>query len=149
MTRTRAGKILSPCSRNNYLAVSVLNLPRNIHRLVCLALHPNPEDKPHVNHIDGDKHNNRSDNLEWCTPSDNEKHSYGVLGKIPWNKGISYDTTEAQRSRNRTMMTRLMETWNLYYGSRLSMMEVGKVQNICTRTVSNRLRSVGAVMYSE
>jgi hypothetical protein len=52
-----------------------------IHRLVALAFIPNPLDKPCVNHLDGNKLNNHVDNLEWCTYSENEKHSHDVLGK--------------------------------------------------------------------
>lgn len=52
-----------------------------LHRLVASAFLENIGNKPCVNHKDGDKSNNSIGNLEWCTYSENERHSYRVLNK--------------------------------------------------------------------
>lgn len=50
-----------------------------IHRLVCGAFHPNPENKPCVNHIDGNPKNNHYTNLEWVTYSENALHAFHII----------------------------------------------------------------------
>lgn len=67
-------------SKNGYLGVALRKSGIvkyfSIHRLVALTLIPNPENKPYVNHKDGNKLNNRVDNLEWSTCQENTKHAW-------------------------------------------------------------------------
>lgn len=62
-------------NNRGYLSVVIRRKTHMVHRLVAQAYIPNPEGKPFVNHLDGDKLNNSVENLEWCTAAENNKHA--------------------------------------------------------------------------
>lgn len=58
------------------------------HRIVAsLFITQENQLQKYVNHKDGNKENNHVSNLEWCTASENELHSFNTLKKVVWNKG--------------------------------------------------------------
>lgn len=90
--RISTNKILKPYEnkRNGYLTINLSNKGRKnlrIHRIVAKAFLPNPNNKPYINHIDGNKKNNNITNLEWCTQKENVDHAIKVLG-VDHKKGI-------------------------------------------------------------
>jgi hypothetical protein len=80
-------KLLPSEGRRGYLKVTLSKnnklYNKSIHRLVAETFIPNPENKPQVNHIDGNIKNNNVMNLEWCSCAENIQHSYSVLHRKP------------------------------------------------------------------
>lgn len=72
-------RILKDCNcagyRNVGLSVNGQCKSFKVHRLVALAFLPNPQNKPDVNHKDGNKANNWLSNLEWSTEKENVQHA--------------------------------------------------------------------------
>jgi hypothetical protein len=77
--RTKIYYTKPPNRKIGYATVTLIKdgkrTTRNIHRLVAKALIPNPENKKTVNHINGDRFDNRVENLEWATHKENIVHS--------------------------------------------------------------------------
>jgi len=74
------GKVLKGTSiskQNRYVKIH-LDKFYALHRLVALAFIPNPDNLTYINHIDGNRYNNKADNLEWCTQSNNMLHAYNT-----------------------------------------------------------------------
>ena len=80
MVNTKTGNLLkTQANKKGYqvIRVTINRVKRTfrIHRLVAQYFVFNPDNKTQVNHIDGNKNNNRYDNLEWCSNAENAHHA--------------------------------------------------------------------------
>lgn len=71
--------ILSQSSQQDYKFVGLIingkQKRMRVHRMVALTFIDNPDNKPYVNHINGNRSDNNVENLEWVTPSENTQHA--------------------------------------------------------------------------
>jgi hypothetical protein len=97
---------------------------QKVHRLVAMTWVPNPDNKPEVNHKDGNKLNNHFQNLEWVTRSENIQHAFRTgLNKAP--SGV--DAWQAKFDRSQVIAIRdalrcghkvmaIAKYFNVHYG---------------------------------
>lgn len=131
--KRRRERILTdfPKDRDGYCRCSVQRLDgtwtsQPVHRLVATAFIPNPENKSSVNHKDGNRQNNRVENLEWVTAKENVYHSF-IEGKRKFVKDVPKKTVLTDFQVNEIDKLRTLYTVN----------QIAKLFNIEYQTLKN------------
>lgn len=141
------GGVIKPIDNGNgYFGVGLckdgLKKRTYIHRIVAIAFHKNTNGKAEVNHIDGDRSNNKADNLEWVTRSENHKHRYDYLKQ----KGVNFGKTGKDNWTSK-VIAKLNDSGNIieiYYGYREYERNTGKPSSTLEKDIKrNRVSNDG------
>lgn len=100
-----------------------------VHRLVAEAFIPKQSGKDQVNHIDGDKDNNKVSNLEWCDAHENTVHAYELGLRVPRGLRVNPDKRynyEETRARILEMISQGMKQYEVAEALGIHRSTVGK-----------------------
>ena len=140
----RKGKICKQSKSNlGYMTIGFTvnnnKVNKYVHRLVAEAFITNVNDYPQVNHIDCDKTNNKINNLEWCTNSENHIHA----SKNGLNKLHLYRVAYSGEENGRSLLTKeqVLEIKQKYIPYKYSAKKISKEYNVSESCITHILNN--------
>ena len=127
-------RIINPWKdKKGYLYIDISYFPNKkrflLHRLVAIHFINNKENKPQINHKDGNKSNNCVENLEWCTAKENLKHAVDT----GLNKKEGVDNYKSKFSKEDIINIRKIK------GSQQSIANIFNVSQTCIGSIKRQI----------
>ena len=115
-----------------------------IHRIMAMAFVPNPDNKPFVNHIDGDKGNCSPSNLEWCTSAENNAHArkMGLICDTIRSRYLSYKSS-------RKFSEEEISNWKIMKAGGMTYEEISRHTGVSKTAIENHILYDGSYHASE
>lgn len=136
------GGFMRQCDFKGYKTVGLYKdgkqITCRVHRLVAQTFIPNPENKPYINHIDGNRANNHVDNLEWCTQKENVYHAIHTLGKCSNTVKQRVAASKVCTKKRKLSMEEAREVRHLHWNKGYSLTELSEMFNL-SRTGIKRI----------
>lgn len=133
---------INKSSHAKYMLVQLIKDGKNhqklLHRLLAEAFIPNPNNYPCVNHINAQKKDNRLENLEWCTYSQNNRHAYDLNLKKGRNR-----KPVLQFDKSGNLLNRFVSTYEAY--KQTAIRHISEVAN--EKTASKYYQSAGGYVW--
>lgn len=108
---------------------NAISLHISVHRVVAIAFIPNPQNKPDVNHKDGNTRNNTVQNLEWVTKTENMQHALRTGLWHPENRrGEKHPLSKLTKKD-------VYEIRNLLRQGNLTQREIAKMYSVCEERI--------------
>ena len=133
--------------KDGYIDVNIRKKNYSVHRLVAIAFLNNSDNKKCVNHKNGIKNDNRVENLEWTTHSENTKHSYNDIKTQSYSRLSNIGKIQSVKNIKVSELI-AKEIYKEYFNSKTSYRKLAKKYNFSKTTIERIITGKGQMYFT-